>query len=215
NGSWTMELPVLLRGMIVGLGIAAPVGPIGLLVIQRTLEQGRLVGLFSGLGAATADLIYGLIAAFGLTLVAQALTSVQNVLAVIGGLFLIWLGASTLLRAPATQAARVTEDVNRRGLLGAWASTLLLTLTNPLTILAFAAILSGAGLLDTGGSTGQSLLLVAGVALGSALWWLLLSGGVSFFRHRVSPVALLWVNRSAGVLLVGFGLFALWTALAG
>lgn len=209
-----MELPVFVRGLIVGVGIAAPVGPIGLLVIQRTLDRGRVTGLVSGLGAATADLIFGLIAAFGLTLAAQALTSAATVLSVVGGLFLVWLGVTTFGRPLAPRAAAANEATGR-GLWGAWASTLLLTLTNPVTILVFVAILSGAGLLEAGGAVMSGALLATGVALGSALWWLLLSGGVSLLRHRVTPAVLRWVNRGAGVLLVGFGAAAIWTALRG
>jgi len=205
-----MELPILMRGVIVGVSIAAPVGPIGLLVIQRTLSAGRLTGFLSGLGAATADGIYGLVAAFGLTLIASLLTSVQAVMGVIGGLFLIWLGVATFRKLPpAERAATDSHADGRQGLVAAWASTFLLTLTNPMTILAFAAILSGAGLQYDGGGVWSGALLVLGVFLGSALWWLLLSGGVSLFRHHVTPQALVWVNRGASALLVCFGIYAL------
>lgn len=209
-----MELPVLARGMLVGLGIAAPVGPIGLLVIQRTLAQGRLVGLASGLGAATADLLYGLVAVFGLTLAAESLAAVARPLGMVGGLVLLWMGVTTFRKPPAQQAAAVRES-GRRGLAGAWASTFLLTLTNPMTVFAFAAILAGAGLLQETDNGWTGLLFVLGVGLGSALWWLLLSGGVALLRERVTPAALLWVNRGAGLLLAAFGLYALYGALFG
>jgi threonine/homoserine/homoserine lactone efflux protein len=208
-----MDVPVLLRGVIVGFGIAAPVGPIGLLVVQRTLVGGRLVGLLSGLGAATADTIYGLIAAFGLTLVAGWLTSIQVALGIGGGLFLIWLGIASLVKAPAEQAATAGE-AGTRGLARAYLTTLALTLTNPMTILAFAAILAGAGLLRDDGGVWGGMMLVAGVFLGSALWWLLLSGAVSLLRDRVTPQALRWVNRAAGALLAGFGVYAIWSTVA-
>jgi threonine/homoserine/homoserine lactone efflux protein len=130
----------------------------------------------------------------------------------VGGLFLIWLGVTTFAKPPAAQPAQ-SERSESRSLAGAYASTLLLTLTNPMTIFAFAAILSGAGLLQEEGGAWSGLLLVTGVFLGSAVWWLLLSGGVSLFRHRVTPAVLVWVNRCAGLLLVGFGVAALWTTL--
>ena len=143
---------LLLRGFILGFAIAAPVGPIGLLCIQRTLNQGQLVGLASGLGAATADAFYGAVAAFGLTLVSGFLIEQQFWLALVGGLFLCYLGVRTLLSAPAERAA--AGEAKSIG--AAYASTFLLTITNPMTILAFAAIFAGAGLATAGGDAGSA-----------------------------------------------------------
>lgn len=195
---------LLFRGFILGFAIAAPVGPIGLLCIQRTLNQGQLVGLASGLGAATADAFYGAVAAFGLTLVSGFLIEQQFWLALVGGLFLCYLGVRTLLSAPAERAA--AGEAKSVG--AAYASTFLLTITNPMTILAFAAIFAGAGLAAAGGDAGSAGWMVLGVFLGSAAWWLLLSGGVSLLRARISSGVLLWVNRAAGAILVIFGVLA-------
>lgn len=197
-----------MRGLVIGFSIAAPVGPIGVLCIRRTLADGRLAGLVSGLGAATADAFYGSLAGFGLTLVSNFLVSQQRWLRLVGGLFLLYLGIKTFLSAPASNPGQVIK-MSSRGLWGAYLSTLLLTLTNPLTILSFAAIFAGLGLVETGGDMLSAGTLVLGVFCGSASWWLLLSGGVSLLRRRVTPAMLRWVNRIAGVVILGFGVVAL------
>ena len=178
--------------------------------IRRTLTNGRAAGLVSGLGAATADAFYGCVAGFGLTLISNFLVRQQWWLGLIGGLFLCYLGGKTLLSKPAEQAAKAKGT----GLLGAYASTFFLTVTNPVTILAFAAIFAGLGLAKTNGNYGAAAILVLGVFLGSALWWLLLSGGVSLLRERFTTAGLQWVNRISGVIILGFGLFALSTLFA-
>lgn len=202
-----MEISFLWHGIIIGFAIAAPVGPIGVLCIRRTLTAGRAAGLVSGLGAATADACYGCIAGFGLTLVSNLLLSRQTGLQLLGGLFLLYLGLKTFFSLPTEH----TAGVGGRGLLGAYTSTFLLTITNPMTIFAFMAIFAGLGLAQTGGTYRTAALVVAGVFSGSALWWLLLSGGVSIFHARITPTQLLWINRIAGVVIIGFGL---WYTLA-
>jgi threonine/homoserine/homoserine lactone efflux protein len=200
-----MDSFVFLRGLIIGFSIAAPVGPIGVLCIRRTLANGLRYGLASGLGAATADAFYGCIAAFGLTLVANLLIGQQFWLRLVGGLFLCYLGLKTFLTKPAEQVAQPQEN----SLLGAYVSTLVLTLTNPLTILSFAAIFAGLGLAETNSSYLAAILLVLGVFIGSAAWWLFLSGGVSLFRTKFGVRELGWVNRISGVIIIVFGLIAL------
>jgi threonine/homoserine/homoserine lactone efflux protein len=175
------------------------------LCIQRTLSQGQLVGLVSGLGAATADAFYGAVAAFGLTLVSAFLIEQQFWLALVCGLFLCYLGVRTFLSSPAEQAA----SSETKGIGGAYASTFLLTITNPMTILAFVAIFAGAGLATAGGDALAAVWMVAGVFLGSATWWFLLSGGVGLLRSHISANVLLWVNRSAGAVLIIFGVLAI------
>jgi len=197
---------VLLRGLVIGFSIAAPVGPIGVLCIRRTLADGRAVGFAAGLGAATADALYGAVAGFGLTVVSTALVGRQGWLRLIGGAFLCWLGARTFLARPAEAAAQAAGGA---GLLGAYASTLVLTLTNPMTILSFAAVFAGLGVGAAGGGYGAAAVLVLGVFAGSALWWLALSGAVGLLRHRVTPRGLRWVNRASGTIIAGFGLLAL------
>jgi threonine/homoserine/homoserine lactone efflux protein len=200
-----MDYSLFFRGLVLGFSIAAPVGPIGVLCIRRTLADGQIAGLVSGLGAATADGMYGCVAGFGLTFISSALIDQQMWLRLFGGLFLCYLGVKTLLSRPAEQAA----EANKSGLLGAYASTFLLTLTNPLTILSFAAIFAGLGLATVGGGYASALILVLGVFLGSALWWLVLSGGVGLFRDKFNSQGLLWVNRISGVIITVFGMAAL------
>jgi len=204
-----MDLSVLLRGLVIGFSIAAPVGPIGLLCIRRTLSDGRLNGLLSGLGAATADAFYGTVAGFGLTLVSSFLISQQTLLKLVGGLFLCWLGWQTFISVPAERAATAKSA---GGLLGAYTSTLLLTLTNPMTIISFAGIFIGMGIADTAGDYGRAVLLVLGVFGGSAAWWLLLSFGVGLARDRFTPGAMRWVNRISGATILAFGVVAIVSA---
>ena len=200
-----MDFSLIVRGFILGFAIAAPVGPIGLLCIQRTLNQGQLVGLASGLGAATADAFYGAVAAFGLTIVSAFLIEQQFWLALVGGLFLCYLGVRTFLSSPAERAA----NSEAKGIGGAYMSTFLLTITNPMTILAFIAIFAGAGLATAGGDALAAAWMVVGVFLGSAAWWFLLSGGVALLRSHINASVLLWVNRAAGAILVIFGVLAI------
>ena len=200
-----MNITFLLKGLAIGFSIAAPVGPIGVLCIRRTLAEGRASGLVSGLGAATADAIYGCIAGFGLTFISSFLVSQQVWLRLIGGLFLCYLGLKSLLAKPAEQAASAKED----GLAGAYASTLFLTITNPMTIISFAAVFAGLGLASTSGNYESAGLLILGVFIGSALWWLILSGAAAIFRERFNSRRLQWVNRISGAIIIGFGLSAL------
>jgi threonine/homoserine/homoserine lactone efflux protein len=199
----------LLKGLIIGFSIAAPVGPIGVLCIRRTLTEGRASGLVSGLGAATADGIYGCIAGFGVAFISNFLVSQQVWLRLIGGLFLCYLGLKTWLAKPIEQAALPKGN----GLIGAYASTFFLTITNPMTIISFAAIFAGLGLASTSRNYISAGGLVLGVFIGSALWWFFLSNLVGLFRAKFNTNGLEWVNRISGVIITGFGLFALLIAI--
>lgn len=206
-----MEPSLLLRGMVLGFTIAAAVGPISLLVIRRTLAEGRAVGLVSGMGVATADATYGAMAAFGLTAVTDVLVSGQRLLALVGGLFLLWLAWQTVRSVPAGPASDPAS--RRRGLPGAYLSTLGLTLTNPMTILSFAALFVGLGV--TGGDAAGAALLTLGVFLGSAGWWVLLTAFVALLRSRLTVGALRRVNVVSGVVIGAFALVALASAAMG
>ncbi|MFI5273239.1 MAG: LysE/ArgO family amino acid transporter [Ktedonobacterales bacterium] len=217
-----------LRGAVLGFSIAAPVGPIGVLCIRRTLASGRLTGLVSGLGAATADAFYGSVAAFGLTAVAALLTGQRLWLHLLGGAFLCYLGLRTLWRHPMSSPAALPSPsptgvpshapsstardalrARRLSLGGAYLSTLGLTLTNPATILSFAVIFAGMGVASARGGYGQAAALAIGVFCGSALWWLLLSAGVGLLRERVGRRTMRAINSVSGLLLVGFGVIAI------
>jgi len=201
----------LLPAVLIGFSIAAPVGPIGVLCIRRTLLQGRAHGLFSGLGAATADAVYGAVAAFGLSFIAQLLVDNQVWLRLVGGAVLCYLGTRTFLTHPHDLATAADTP----SLVSAFFTTFLLTLTNPLTILSFGAVFAGLGLGERSGLQGASLVTVVGVFVGSVTWWFLLSLGVGLARGWVTPSVLRWVNRVSGVVVAGFGLVALVGAIVG
>ncbi len=199
-----MNLDFFGQGLLIGFSIAAPVGAIGILCINRTLNQGRLIGLLSGLGAATADAVYGFVGGLGITFVSHLLISGQFWLRLLGGLFLCYLGGKICLSKMASQ--EVVEA--NQSFISAYISTFVLTLANPTTILSFAAVLAGLGLANTQGNYGAVITLVLGVFLGSALWWLLLSGGVSLLRNWFSPQKLSLVNYVCGAILFAFGILA-------
>lgn len=196
-------MSIFIRGLVLGMSIAAAVGSIGVLCIRRTIAEGRAIGFVSGLGAATAD-AYAAVAAFGLTVLSTALLGAQHRLRLIGGCFLCYLGIRTFLAPPATGG----DADGGRGLLGSYGSTLALTLTNPMTILSFAAIFAGLGV-TAAGRYSFATLLVAGVFCGSALWWLILSSTAGAFRQRLSLPGLRWVNRLSGRIIALFGIVAL------
>jgi len=195
-----------LQGLVIGFAIAAPVGPIGVLCIRRTLANGRVAGLVSGLGAATADATYGALAGFGVTFLSTLVVSQEVPIRLLGGAFLLFLGAWTFLSVP-RDPHRKTEG----SLAGDYLTTFALTLSNPVTIVAFAAMFAGLGVTGQGGDYAAAALLVAGVFAGSALWWVILSTVVSAFRHAFDLGRMRWVNRISGLVIVGFGVAALLT----
>jgi len=198
-----MELSFFLKGAALGLSIAAPVGPIGVLCIRRSLADGAPKGFTAGLGAATGDAAYGSVAGFGLTAISNFLVRHQTALGLVGGLFLCCLGVRTFVSKPAQEAPAAGA-----GFASVYASTVLLTLANPATILSFAAAFSAFGLGDSADNLGASAL-VLGVFLGSAAWWLVLCGGVGLLRSRVTSSWMRTVNRISGAVLVALGIGAI------
>jgi len=204
-----MNMYLLMKGLLIGFAIAAPVGPIGVLCIKRSLIQGRWYGFISGLGAATADAVYGFIAAFGLSVISSFLIGQKLILQVLGGTFLIFLGTRMILTAPSDKQAQVKEG----NMLRAYVSVFFLTLTNPMTILSFAGIFAGLGLSLHSANTVPAFLLVLGVFVGSAMWWLLLSTVAGFFQHRLDVSHLKWINRLSGIIVIAFGVAALYSSI--
>ena len=202
-----MDLSFLPRGLVLGFTIAAAVGPISLLTIRRTLVHGRVYGLASGLGVALADATYAAIAAFGLTAITSILVGGRVLLGLVGGAFLVVLAIRTMTSRP-NEVAVVAE---RPGLAAAFGSIFGLTMTNPMTILSFAGLFAGLGLTGTGGA--DAALLVAGVFLGSATWWVVLTSVVTALRSRVTIPVLTWVNRVSGAAILIFGVVAILGAL--
>lgn len=199
------------QGLLLGFSIAAPVGPIGLLCIQRTLERGRRHGFASGLGAASADTLYGLIAALGLSAITSLLLSLQTWLQLGGGLFLLYFGLKMARTVPASREACAA---NPASLLGAYVSVFLLTLANPVTILAFVALFAGLGLGNAVAAGYMAAFsLVAGVFFGSAAWWLLLSQVAGWLRHRLEPATVRLINLISGLCVCALGLWALGSLL--
>lgn len=200
-----MEYTLLLKGIIIGFALALPIGPIGILCIRKTAAEGHLSGMVVGFGAATADAVYGFIAAFGLTVISDALVTRQMWLRLIGGVFLIYLGVKTFLAKPVENS----RGTNGKGLLGSYVSTFFLTLTNPLSIIAFLGVFAGFGLRNFDLSIGSASTLIAGVFLGSSLWFFLLSYSITLFREKINATGLGWVNRISGLLIVMFGIIAI------
>lgn len=199
-----MEIGIFLKGFIIGISVAAPVGPIGVLCIQRTLSGGNIHGLVSGLGAASADAIYGFIAAFGLTFISNFLVDQQAWFRIIGGVFLCYLGIRAFMSKPSEESISASKHSH----FGAYGTTFLLTLTNPMTILFFAAIFAGLGMVGKTAHYFSASLMVMGVFMGSGFWWFVLSGSASIFRTKFTPARLAWVNKISGIIILAFGLFA-------
>jgi threonine/homoserine/homoserine lactone efflux protein len=197
-----MEINLLLKGLVLGFSIAAPVGPIGILCIRRTITDGWRAGLLSGLGAASADAIYGSIAGFGITLISGFLVTYQFPLRLCGGFFLLYLGVRTILAKPSGKL----EKLPPRRFTSIYFTTFFLTLTNPMTIISFAAIFSGIGLISASTNYYSAVLLISGVFLGSGLWWIFLSFLVNSIRGRLDFNKLKWINMTSGILILGFGI---------
>jgi threonine/homoserine/homoserine lactone efflux protein len=202
---------LFLRGFVLGFAVAASPGPIFFLCLRRTLLRGRLYGLVSGLGVATADGFYGAVASFGIAAVATAIASGRRPLAVIGGLVLIGLGARILLE----RRREVGEAPATKGTGFAWAylSTLGLTITNPATIISFAALAATLGL-GMGAGLVKPLVPVVGVVLGSALWWCVLAVAASVLRARITPAVVRGISTFSGLAIVILGMLAIYSAFS-
>ena len=200
-----MDWMLVVKGVFIGLAIGVPIGPIGVLCIQRTLSKGREHGLLSGLGAATAAALYGFIAAFGLLFVQDFILRYHGWFRPLGFLALLALGLKIFFTRPVLHAV----PINGIGLLRAYTSAFIITLTNPFTIIAFAIVFVGLGVAAISGSLYHAGLLVLGIFCGSAAWWILISGSVGLFHGRLNLQELRWINRIAGSILIVFALIVL------
>jgi len=200
-----MDLILFFKATLLGVAIAAPVGPIGLLCIQRTLQFGLVSGLASGLGAATADALFATLGALSFSAVTGYLTELASPMALVGGIFLLYLGQQLLRQKPAAQAK---QTAGKKTWLKAFSSTLALTLANPLTVLSFTALFSALHT-DQSSDAPAAMSLVLGIFLGSTLWWLGLCVLVSRLEQKISATSQRWINRAAGVFLLLFGLWQL------
>lgn len=201
-----VEVGLFLRGMMIGLAVAAPVGPVGVLCIRRTISDGRLNGFLAGLGAAVADALFGLTAALGLSVLSGTLLSHQIWLQAVGGAFVAVIGLRLTLTPP---AIREQPGFCPKTFAKTFATTFVLTATNPLTVIGFGAIYAGFGLTAALTDHGKAGTLTLGVFLGSALWWLILSGIAGAVRDRLTPQTLGRINRVCGAVLIVIGTGAL------
>lgn len=209
-----MPVYLFLQGVIMGFVVAVPVGPMGLLCINRALSMGPLTGFYSGFGVATADALAAGIAALGLTLVSEFLVDHQTLLQIAGGFAFCYLGVKIYRTEP--RAGAPVNNVN--SLAAAYATTFILTFSNPVTILSFFAIYAGWGVESLSGHYLGVATLTAGVFVGSVLWWLILAGGLVLFHDRFSHHVLEWIHKVSGVVIAGFGIvvfLSLWKANLG
>jgi len=193
------------KGFVLGFAIAAPVGPIGILCIRKTLQFGKISGMCSGLGAAAADTLYGSLAAFGLTFLSTPLLAWSHWLKLIGSFFLLFLSYRSFHAKPYESEQRLSHISLVKDFIG----TFFLTLTNPLTFLCYLAVFAAMGLADIVDGSFSNFLLIAGVFSGSAFWWLILSEGVGLLRHKLNKNSMIWINRTAGIVIGAFGLWSL------
>jgi threonine/homoserine/homoserine lactone efflux protein len=208
----SVDIDLLIKGLAVGIAIAAPVGPVALLCIQRALSGGWLAGSASGLGAAAADTLYGSIAAFSLSLIENFLIDHRYQIAIGGGVLLCLLGIRVILSKPMEIPARPSNSAF--GLVGVFLGTFMLTLANPTTVLSFIAIFAAINITAASGDYAAAGILVAGVFAGSAIWWLCLAIGVGVVRHRVDEPVLRWIRRASAALVIGFGIYTLWRGIS-
>jgi len=201
-----MEIILFFKGIFVGFLIAAPVGPVGILCAQRTLQISLLAGLVSGFGAALADTIFGAVAAFGLTFVARYLLENESLMRLIGGLLLVGIGVETMLKKPVQIQSDKLPKAHRYA--ASFFRTFMLTITNPITIMAFGPVFVAANAVVEEGNLLQAWSLILGVFSGSALWFSMLCGGVHLGRHHINDRRMRWMNRISGIVIVFFGAMA-------
>lgn len=205
-----MVMNYFFKGILIGFSIAAPVGPIGILTVHRSLRYGTMAGLATGMGAASADAVYGCVAGFGLTFISGFLLSWNTYLLWAGAFFLCSLGLAFLIKKPAPVSGAAQASFTTYP--SAYLTSFFLTLTNPMTIMAFTAIFAGLGLGMTEESYASAALLVAGVFIGSSIWWLALAFGVGQLKQKINDRFMAALNRAAGLVLLGFGLWSLFFA---
>jgi threonine/homoserine/homoserine lactone efflux protein len=206
-----MDLSLALKGVLIGLSVAAPIGPMSMLTMRRSIDRGLAAGLVSGLGIALADATYGAIAAFGLTSLSDLLIDHQRLIRIAGGIALLFIAWRILLNARAPVEARV-ETASAQGLGCIVGTMYFLTMSNPTTILSFAAIFGGLGL-SIGSSRIDSALLVASVFAGSMLWWIFLCGLLSKIRHRLTPVWITRIDVAAGAIILVMAAISIFAGL--
>jgi threonine/homoserine/homoserine lactone efflux protein len=206
-----MNFMYLVEGTVIGFSLAAPIGPVGILCVRRTLEHGARYGLVIGVSAAACDMVNGIVAAFGITLVSNFITLEQYWIRLIGGIVLLVIGYGAYHTRPLADKATKAPG----GHTWTFFSTALLVFTNPLTLFAFVAAFAVLGVKDIVGHPVSGVMLVAGVFFGSLTWFVLLAGLAHVFKEKVMRAGFTLVSRVAGALLMFCGLFALWNGIRG
>ncbi|NPA68689.1 MAG: LysE family transporter [Chlorobi bacterium] len=204
-----MDLLFIIKGILIGIFVSAPLGPIGVLCIQRTLNKGFKSGLVSGMGAAFADIVYAVIAGFGITYISDFLTEYQTYIRIIGGLFLILTGIRIITSNPAKQVRKLRVQGNN--FYKDFITSFLLTVSNPVTVLAFGAFFAAFNMTNqTTGKISVTVMIIA-VFSGSLLWWGSLISVVNLFKKRIKLRSLVKINRITGILIILFALFVILT----
>lgn len=202
-----MDLEFLIKGIFVGFLASIPLGPVGVLCIQRTINKGRTSGMLSGMGAATVDSFFALIAALGLTFIINFIEEQQFYIQLLGGSILIFLGTKIFYTNPIRQIRRHRRKKNK--LVEDFLSVLFLTLSNPLAVFLFVAAFAGIGLVTSKDSSFKSSLIIGGVFIGAMFWWGLLTFFVDLFRKHFRLKQLWWINKIAGIVIIVFGIAAM------
>ena len=196
-------LQLFFEGTIIGISVAAPLGPVGIICINRTLTGGFLNGFVSGLGAATADLLYGILVVLGISGLTTFLLEIQVPIRITGILFIVFLGVRNIINLWPKKDTTVKNTVG----ITSYTTTFFITLTNPLTIVFFIGIMAGAGLVKESMNYFPALALVAGIFAGSLLWWICLAGATNILRARIREKSVVLINRMSGVVLILFAVY--------
>jgi len=202
-----MGIFIFIQGIILGFSASVPLGPMGLICIQKTLNRGRLAGLISGTGAAAADTFYATIAAFGISFITDFIHKEQFTLRIIGSIILVLLGYKIFITNPAIQIRK--QNRKKNNLLGDFVSIFFLTLSNPITVFFFGAVFASTGVLKGENSFLELVEVVVGVFTGGMLWWLILTTVVNVFRSKFRLKRLWWINKITGAVIVIFGIVAI------
>ncbi len=207
------DVVYIFRGIVIGLMVSVPLGPMGVLIIQKTLQKGALAGFVAGMGAAFADLFYATVAAFGLGVVLNAIQSHELILQIIGGIFLVIVGATIYFGNPLKQI-RMKKRVSKKGLLGDFLTLFFLTVSNPVAIVVFMAVFAGASVFGDTPSLRVEMFVLLGILLGGGLWWYTLSTLVNLFRKKFRLRVLIRINRVSGIAITLIGVLVILSAFA-
>lgn len=198
------DIVYIFKGMLVGLMVSVPLGPMGVLIIQKTLHKGALSGFIAGMGAACADLFYATVAAFGLGFIINTVKAHEVILQIIGGIFLLIVGLKIYFDNPLKQI-KARRRVTKKGLLGDFLSLFFLTVSNPVTVIVFIAVFAGASVFGDTPTFIMEILVLVGVLLGGAAWWYALSTVVNIFRKKFKLRVLVKINRVSGIIIALLG----------